>query len=407
MSLPTDPAPRRTLSMPEFISVLAFVMAVVAFSIDAMLPALPQIAAELVPSDVNRAQLVLTAFMLGLGGGMLFTGPISDAIGRKATILGGFAIYIAGAVAAMLSNSIETLLLARLVQGIGAAGPRIAVLALVRDLLQGREMARVMSLVNLLFLLVPAVAPSVGQAIIAVSGWRGVFAAYIAFAIAAGLWIGLRQPETLPPEKRRPLRLGPLWAAAREALSDRDVIICTITIALGFGQMFAMLSSAQQLFVETYGLGAQFPLWFAGMALLSGIGTVFNVRLVVRLGMRRIASTAYAVQAVLAAIMLVLVSFDLIPEALKFPVFYAWAVSLFTMAGVTFGNLNAIAMNRMGHIAGMTASLVSALSTMGAMLIGAPVGLLYDGTAVPVIAAAVICSGAAYLLMRRLSPGAS
>lgn len=407
MSLPTDPAPRRTLPMPEFISVLAFVMAVVAFSIDAMLPALPQIAAELVPSDVNRAQLVLTAFMLGLGGGMLFTGPISDAIGRKATILGGFAIYIAGAVAAMLSNSIETLLLARLVQGIGAAGPRIAVLALVRDLLQGREMARVMSMVNLLFLLVPAVAPSVGQAIIAVSGWRGVFAAYVAFAIAAGLWIGLRQPETLPPEKRRPLRLGPLWAAAREALSDRDVIICTITIALGFGQMFAMLSSAQQLFVETYGLGAQFPLWFAGMALLSGIGTIFNVRLVVRLGMRRIASTAYAVQAVLAAIMLVLVSFDLIPEALKFPVFYAWAVSLFTMAGVTFGNLNAIAMNRMGHIAGMTASLVSALSTMGAMLIGAPVGLLYDGTAVPVIAAAVICSGAAYLLMRRLSPGAS
>ncbi|AXC50326.1 MFS transporter [Paracoccus suum] len=399
--------PRRALSMPEFVAVLAFTFAVVAFSIDAMLPALPQIAAEMVPGDVNRAQLVLTAFMIGLGGGTLFTGPISDAIGRKPTIIGGFVIYLIGAVAAMLANSIEALLIARVIQGIGASGPRIAVLALVRDLLQGREMARVMSLVNMLFILVPAIAPSIGQAIIAIAGWRGVFGAFIVFALLASSWIGLRQPETLPAERRRPLHLRTLAAAVREALSDRDVVICTATIALGFGQMFALLSSAQQLFGEAYARGDQFPLWFAAMALLSACGTILNARLVVRLGMRRIASTAYAAQAIFACIMLILVTTGAIPEPWRFAAFFVWAVSLFTMAGVTFGNLNAIALHRMGHIAGMVASLVAALSTVGAMLIAAPVGQLYNGTPVPVIAAAAVCSAVAWLLMRRLTPGST
>ena len=405
--LHTPPRPPAHKASPAFVAMLAFVFAVVAFSIDAMLPSLPQIAAELVPQDVNRAQLVLTAFMIGLGAGTFFAGPISDAVGRKPTIAGGFAIYIAGALLAMNAQSIETLLAARMLQGLGAAGPRISILALIRDLHQGREMARIMSFVNMLFMLIPAVAPSIGQLIVHVAGWRGIFGAYVLFAVIAVLWVGLAQPETLPPARRRPLQWASLSAAAREALSNRDVQLCTLVIGLGFGQMFALLSSAQQLVGEAYAQGERFPLWFALIALLSLAGTITNARLVLRLGMRRMASAAYAAQVVIAAVMLVLLLTDALPAGLRFPAFFLWALSLFTMAGVTFGNLNAIALHAMGHIAGMTASLVSALSTMLAMMIAAPVGQLYNGTAVPVVTAALACSGLAWLLMRGLSEGAS
>lgn len=394
-------APRRG-ARPAFVAMMAFVYAVVAFSIDAMLPALPQIAAEMVPQDVNRAQLVLTAFMLGMGGGMLFSGPISDAVGRKRTIAGGIAIYVAGAALAITANSLEVLLLARVLQGIGASGPRIAVLAMIRDVFQGREMARVMSFVNMLFLMVPAIAPFAGQMIMHVTGWRGIFGACILFAVAAVLWIGLGQRETLPPARRVPLQWRRLLTGAREALSNRQVQICTVTIALGFGQMFALLSSAPQLFAETYGRGAQFAAWFAILAVLAAGGTMINARLVMRVGMRRMASTAYAVQVVLAGLFLVLLLSDALPQALRFPAFFLWAISIFIMAGVTFGNLNAMALQGMGHIAGLTASLVSAFSTVGAMLVAAPVGQLYNGTAVPVATAAMLCSGLAWLLMRGL-----
>lgn len=394
--------PQQRLPLPEFIAMLAFLFATIAFSIDAMLPALPEIAIELTPDNVNRAQLILTAFVAGMGLGTLFAGPISDAIGRKRAITIGFVIYAAAAVAAIFANSLELLLIARFVQGIGAAGPRIVGLALVRDLYDGREMARITSLVMMIFILVPAVAPSLGQAIIWFAGWRGVFVAFLFFALVGGLWLNLRQAETLPPSRRRPLNLASLSSAAREVLSNRQVMLATVIMTLGFGQMFALLSSAQQLFGEAYGRGDSFPMWFAAMALLSGLGTVLNAVYVVRLGMRRIAKWAYIMQTCVSAVMLVLVAGDLLPPALQFPAFFFWAVSVFFMAGVTFGNLNALALQHMGHIAGMAASIVAAISTILATVIAAPIGLLYDGTAVPIIVATLICSGLAWFLMTRL-----
>lgn len=397
----TEAAPPR-LPLPEFIALMAFLFATVAFSIDSMLPSLPQIAAELTPADVNRAQLILTAFMAGMGVGTLLAGPVSDAIGRKPAMTLGFVIYGAAAVLAAFAQSLETLLLARFVQGLGASGPRIVGIAMIRDLHAGREMARIQSFVHMLFILVPAIAPSLGQAIVAAAGWRGIFAAFVAFAATGALWLNLRQPETLPVARRIPLRPASLAAAAREVLGDRDVLICTATIALGFGQMFALLSSAQQLFGETYGRGAHFPLWFAAMALLSAIGIVINARLVMRRGMRRMASDAYALLVLSSAAMLALLLGGLPPAPLGFPVFFLWAVGVFMMAGVTFGNLNGLALLRMGHVAGMAASLVSAASTLLAITIAAPIGLLYDGTAVSVVAATLVCSTAAWGLMRLL-----
>ncbi|CAM3246507.1 MFS transporter, DHA1 family, bicyclomycin/chloramphenicol resistance protein [Paracoccus aminovorans] len=397
--------PDRRQPLPEFIAMLALIFAVIAFSIDSMLPALPEIAAALTPESVNRAQLVLTSFVGGLGLGLLVGGPLSDALGRKPVILAGFLIYALAAVAAIFADSLEWLLAARFVQGLGAAAPRIVALAMVRDLYQGREMARITSFVMMIFILVPAVAPSIGAVIIHFVGWRGVFGSFVVLALVGGSWLQLRRPETLPVAARRPLSLGSLAAAAREVLADRQVQLVTLVMTLGFGQMFALLSSAQQLFVETYGKGAEFPLWFAGMALLSGSGTVLNARYVLRLGMRRIVVMAYWMQVVVSGVMVVLVFGDLLPEPLRFPAFFLWAVSVFFMAGVTFGNLNAMALQRMGHVAGMAASVVGALSTLGAVVIAAPVGLLYDGSARPILLATLICSGLAAVLMRRVHEG--
>ncbi|VDS09364.1 Bicyclomycin resistance protein [Paracoccus haematequi] len=399
---PDAPAPQRRLPLPEFVAMLAFLFATVAFSIDAMLPALPDIAAELTPDNVNRAQLILTVFMAGMGIGTLFAGPISDALGRKPAIYLGAAIYVVATLAAIFADSLEFLLAARFVQGLGAASPRIVGMALIRDLYSGREMARISSFVMMVFILIPALAPSIGAGIIWFSGWHGVFVAFILFALIGSAWLGLRQAETLPPAARRPLRIGPLGAAAREVLADRQVMLCTVILTLGFGQMFGLLSSAQQLFGETYGKGDNFPAWFALMALLSGAGTLLNATFVMRFGMRRIAKWAYVMQTVVSTAMLALTLTDALPASLRFPAFFFWAVSVFFMAGVTFGNLNALALQRMGHIAGMAASIIAALSTIAATLIAAPVGLLYDGTAVPAITATLICSALAWFLMRGL-----
>lgn len=392
--------PQRRLSTLEFTAMLASLTATVAFSIDAMLPALPQIAATLSPDAVNRAQLVLTAFVLGMGVGTFLAGPISDAIGRKRTIFLGIGIYIIGALAAAHAGSLEMLLAARALQGLGAAGPRIVPMALVRDLYAGREMAKVTSFIMMIFILVPAVAPSVGQVIIALAGWRGVFYAFVLFGLVGLSWVSLRQAETLPPERRRPLRPAALAAAAREVIADRDVRLYIAVMTLGFGQMFALLSSSQQLFAA-YGAVDSFPQWFALMALISGSGTVFNARFVMHLGMRRIVRGAYVMQICSSAIMLGLILLGIVAAPKGFAFLFLWSVTVFMMAGVTFGNLNALAMQRMGHIAGMAASVVTALSTVGAVIIAAPVGLMFNGTATPIVLATLVCSALAFVLMNR------
>lgn len=397
MSMPNT---RPALSMPEFTAMLAMLFATIAFSIDAMLPALPQIAAELTPDRINSAQLVLTSFVLGMGVGTFLSGPISDATGRKVAITAGFAIYMVAAVVAARAQSLESLLIARFVQGLGAAGPRIVALAMVRDIYSGREMARVTSFVMMVFILIPAVAPAIGQGIIAMTGWRGVFWAFVLFGLVAAIWLNLRQPETLPPERRRPLRPAPLWSAAREVLANREVRIYIAVLTLGFGQMFALLSSAQQLFAA-YGQGPRFPMWFALMALLSGSGTVLNARFVMRLGMRRIATDAYLMQICSSTLTLALLLSGILAGNWAFAVIFLWSVTVFFMAGVTFGNLNALAMQEMGHIAGMAASVVAAISTVAAVAVAAPVGLMFNGTATPIVLATLICSGVAWLLMRR------
>ncbi|MDF3606156.1 MFS transporter [Paracoccus sp. DMF-8] len=392
----------RRLPLPEFIALMAMISAIVAFSIDSMLPALGDIAADLIPENPNRAQLVLSAFMLGMGCGTFFAGPLSDALGRKRLVTIGFALYALAAFAAIFAGSLDVLLMLRFVMGLGAAAPRIATMALVRDLYQGREMARITSFVGMVFILIPAIAPMLGAQVIAVFGWHGVFGSFVLMALIGAGWLNLRQAETLPPALRRPFNLRSVGTGMAEVVANGQVRLITLVLALGFGQMFILLNTAQQLFSETYGRAATFPYWFAVMALLAGCANLLNARLVVRLGMHHIARAAYVMQTVISGVMVVLVYGDLIPEVLAFPLFVFWAVSVFAMAGVTFGNLNALALQHMGHIAGTTASVVSGLSTFGAVAIAAPIGQLYDGSLGPMVVATLICSALAVLLMRSI-----
>lgn len=393
--------PTRNLSLPEFIALMAAIFAVLAFSIDAMLPAFPQIAEEVTPDAVNRAQLVLTSFVFGMGLGTIFTGPLSDAFGRKAVITAGLGLYIVGAALAYVSQSLELILAARVLQGLGAAAPRTVPMAMMRDLYEGRKMAQIGSFVMTVFMLVPAVAPSIGALVIDLVGWRYIFVLFITIAVIVGLWLNIRQPETLPAEERRPLNWAATMAAVGEVMSNRLVVIYIAVLTLGFSQMFATISSTQQIYDITYGKGESFPTWFAVSALIAISGTLINASLVMTVGMRRIVITAYAAQTALSLAFLMILVLGIVPAADLFWLWFFWSVSIFFMAGLTFGNLNALALQPLGHIAGTAASVITAISTILSVIIAAPIGLAFDGTPVPLLAGTVLCSGLAYVLMRR------
>ncbi|SEP59660.1 multidrug effflux MFS transporter [Thalassovita taeanensis] len=396
---------RAPLSRVEFIALLAMLFATVAFSIDSMLPALPQIAAELSPDNLNKAQLILTSFVLGMGLGTFFTGPLSDTFGRKPVILAGAALYIVGAAMAFSAQGLEMILVARFVQGLGAAGPRIVGMAIVRDLYSGREMARIMSFVMMVFTLVPAVAPLLGSAVIAVAGWRGIFISFIGFAILSTGWLGLRQPESLPPEARRPLRLSLMWDGVKEMFSHHTVRLAILAQTLCFSLLFMSISVIQPVFDTVFGRADSFAYWFAAIALVSGSASLLNAALVMRFGMRKLASVALGAQVVLSTLMTLIWLSGFFGTDGMFFVFVAWQTTVFFQTGLTLGNLNAITMEPMGHIAGMAASVSGAVATVFGAALAIPVGLAFDGTPLPLslgIGAASAVAFATMLWMKRV-----
>lgn len=390
----------RRLPVAEFIAMIAMLSAMVAFSIDAMLPSLPEIAADLSPLAPNRAQLVITAFMMGLGVGTFFVGALADAFGRKPVVIAGIGLFLVGDFVAYSAQSLELLLVARGLQGLGVSGPRIAPMAMVRDLYAGRKMAQIASFVTMVFMLVPAAAPSLGALVIAQWNWRAIFIAFAIFSTIAGLWLALRQDETLKPESRREFRPRRLWAGVKEVVGNRAVMTLTLVTTLAFATLISMLSSSQQVYGESFGRGAQFPLWFGLMALLAAPGTILNAALVVRIGMRRLVIGAFGAQVLASAItlgVLLCAPYDLVA---LFPIWFGWSVVMLFCVGLILGNLQAMTLLPLGHMAGMGASVTIALSTVVGVFIGGPVGLAFDGTPIPLLVATTVLSGLALLVMR-------
>lgn len=393
--------PDKRLSTPEFIALIAMLFATIAFSIDAMLPAMPEIAADLTPEAPNRAALIITSFVFGMGVGTLFTGPLSDAYGRRPVIMWGAALYCGGAALAWAAQSLEVALVGRVIQGLGGAGPRVVAVAIVRDLYSGRQMARIMSFVFMVFSLIPALAPTLGAGIMAITGWRGIFAAFILFSVLSATWLWLRQPETLSIEARRPFRPKLLWAGTVDVLSNRVVRLTIMAQTLAMACLFSVLSSTQQTFDQTFGQGHVFHLWFALIAVFAAGSSAVNARVVVRLGMRKVVRSALLMQIAMASVFFLLTQFDL-PNGPYLAAYVFWTTTVFFMVGLTLGNLNAIALEPMGHVAGLTASVVGAVSTVGSVVFAIPLAMQFDGTPAPIAAGIALFALAAYGIMRIL-----
>lgn len=392
--------PTKRISQGEFIALTAALFAMVAISIDAMLPALPEIAAALSPDAPNRAQLVITSFVFGMGLGTLFVGPLSDAYGRKPVIYAGAGLYALTALACYFANSLDTLLISRVLQGMSVAAARVVSMAIMRDQFKGREMAKIMSFVMMVFIMVPAVAPLMGQGIIALAGWQSIFLVYILIVAVIMVWFGLRQHETLAVEHRRPLDFRVLVAATKELFTHRIVRVSIMAQTLTMAALFASLSSMQGIFEQRFDRAESFPLWFAFIALGSASGSIINSRVVMKVGMRPVIMMAYASVLALTLVLLVLLATGLMPEALAFPLHIIWSIGLFSMMSMTMGNLNALAMEPVGHIAGLAASVMTSVATVASVVLAVPVGLMFDGTALPLMAGVAVFVAGALALMQ-------
>jgi DHA1 family bicyclomycin/chloramphenicol resistance-like MFS transporter len=389
-------SPDRSRTSAEFVALVALTTSLVAMSIDTMLPALGDIARDLVPPDPNDRQLVLTTFFGGLSIGQLVYGPLSDATGRKPALYSGIALFVLGGVCCALAPNFGTLLIGRAVAGFGAAGPRIAAVAVVRDLHQGRAMAKVMSFVSSVFILVPVIAPAFGQAVLLVASWRAIFWLLVVAALVDVAWFGLRQPETLVPERRTPLSIRAFRRAVLEVFRNRITLGYTLATGFVFGALINYLTTSQQLFQEQYGIGKLFPIFFGSLAAAIGVASLTNAQLVMRMGMQRLARLAGSVECVLSLSFLIAAyAFDGHPPLW---LFMACMLICFFCNGILFGNYNARALEPMGHIAGVAAAITGSLSSALAVAIGTPMGRAYDGTVLPIIGGFVISSFAALTL---------
>lgn len=390
--------PDKPLALAEFIPMLALTVSLVAMSTDAMLPALGVIGKDLGVHDVNRTQLIVTALFLGFGLGQFLVGPLSDSFGRKRVIYLGFAVFIAGCVMSMLASSFAMMLAGRALQGLGAAAPRVVPVAIVRDGYEGRAMARIMSFIMAVFILVPTIAPIIGQTIFLAAGWRAIFGFLAIIAVIAVLWFGLRQPETLPPQKRRPFSLAAISAGVIQIIRTRTAVGYTLCAGLVFGVFMSYLGTSRQVFQDVYDTGVDFPYYFGAAAITIGIGAVSNAKLVMRFGMRRIAFLALLSACLLSAGFAAYVqAIDALPPL---PAFMSWLLATFTAMGFLFGNMNALAMEHLGDLAGLGAAFVGCVSTLIALTIGWLIGQGFDGGVLFLVAGFAAMTLGGLLVMR-------
>ncbi|MGB1238158.1 MAG: multidrug effflux MFS transporter [Pseudomonadales bacterium] len=381
----------------EFIALIALMMSLVALSIDAMLPAFPDMAREFALADGNQVQQVIVALFLGLSIGQLWYGPLSDQWGRKPVMLWGASVFLLGTLVCIFAEQYSTLLAGRFLQGLGVAALRVLCFALVRDLYSGAAMARVMSLAMSIFILVPCVAPLLGQSILAVSHWRSIFVMLLLVALMLMLWFWLRQEETLAPSKRVVLNLTRLWRNGCEACCQPVTVRYTLAIGLVQGGFTGYLLSAQQIFDEQYQSGDRFALYFALLALAIGGASALNAKLVKRFDMRRICTLAAAIATLAGA----LGWSAQLTGTLSFNGFMLLQAVIMFATGLMLGNMNALAMQPLGHIAGVASSAISFISGMLALVIGAYIGWSFDGTSYALMLGVCLTSAATLAIVYR------
>ncbi|MBD2858069.1 multidrug effflux MFS transporter [Spongiibacter sp. KMU-158] len=383
------------LGMAEFVGFLAACMAINALAIDVMLPALPGITEAYGLVDANQAQSVVAVYLLGMGVSQLFYGPLSDSYGRRPVLIFGLLVFSVAGLLATLSNSFVMLLVCRFIQGFGGGAPRVIGISLARDRFSGVILGKVMSLSMMTFMAVPILAPSLGQLVLMIASWRWTFGVLVIGGGSVLLWLLLRLPESLPVEKRRPLSIKSVMDGFWSTVSHRQTMSFVVAVGLVFGAQMGFIISAQRIFADIFNAGDHFGLLFACIASAMAVASFTNSRLVVRLGMQRMAG--------MALVVLVLVSTTHLAVALRggesLWLFIALQMATMAMYGFLTANLNALAIEPLGHIAGTASSVIGLCTTLIGAGVGYVIGQAFDGSLVPLTTAGLIIGVAAAMLM--------
>ena len=400
-SLPETAAGARSRPGPkETVVLLAGLMALNAFAIDAMIPALPAIGADLRVADDNQRQLVVIAYMIGFGSTQLVWGPLADRFGRKPVLGIGVGLYAAFALICGLAGSFAMLIAARALQGASAAVTRVLVVTMVRDLFEGEAMARIMSLVFMVFMVVPVLAPSVGQLILLFAPWRAIFLVLAGYGLLMLAWSLIRLPETLHPEYRRTLGARDIGSAVWMTLREPQSRGYTLALTATFAVLVAYIASIQQIVFEAFGAPGAIGAVFAAIAAPMALASYTNSRIVSRFGLRRVGHIAALGFAIVGILHATLASAGL--ESLwLFVVLQGLTMVCFAF---TSANLSTLAMEHMGPIAGTASSIQGMIGTIGAALIGYAIGQSFDGTVDPFLWGTAISAAVAFLLVVLTEP---
>lgn len=379
--------PRHGMGFYPFVAMMAALMATNALAIDAMLPALPQMGEALGIHEPNERQWIVTSYLLGFGVAQIVYGTLSDRFGRRPVLLFGLTVYVAASVMSAFSGSFAMLMLARVLQGVGAAATRVLAVSIVRDCYSGRDMARVMSLALIVFLAVPILAPSIGQAILWVAPWRWIFGVLTAFGAVVMLWAAIRLPETLHEEDRTPIELKSIVSAFRTVLTTRIGVGYMLAMTFVLGGLFGFINSAQQVFVDVFKAPEWFTAIFAMIAACMAVASLLNSRIVGRLGMRRVSHGALLGYLALTGLHAILALSG--HESLwTFALLQGGTMFCFGLLAPNFG---AMAMDPLGHVAGTASSVQGFVTTVGGALLGFYIGQHFNGTVVPLTLGFSLC----------------
>jgi DHA1 family bicyclomycin/chloramphenicol resistance-like MFS transporter len=386
-------------SQREFIALMAALMSVVALAIDALLPALDIIGITVGTKQVADNQLLITMIFLGLGIGPLIFGPLSDAMGRKPMVYMGFGIFIIASFICVYATSLEMMIAGRILQGIGLSAPRTMSIAIIRDMYSGDYMARIMSFVTVVFLLIPIIAPAMGKLILDTYNWQGIFYVQVVFSLLVSFWFYKRQKETLAIADRARFDKGIFVNGFKELIKFKSTIGFTLISGFVTGSFMVYLSASQQVFQDQYNLKEEFPYIFAGLAIAIGCAIFLNGTLVIKFGMQKMVSTALVGYFLVSLLYVVLYYNSSNPSIVVLLSFFA---AQFFAIGFLFGNLRALAMQPIGHIAGIGAAITGFLSTIMAVPISTYIGRFVGSTTLPLFIGFLICSGLSLIILAYL-----
>lgn len=381
----------------ELVVMLAFLSALGALTIDLQLPAMPLILNAFGIIEANRQQWIITAYMLGFASVQIFYGPLSDSFGRKPILMFGLCLYVAASILCLFAPSYFWFLLFRALQGVGGAAARIVINAITRDFFKGDQMAKVTSLVMLIFIMVPVFAPTIGSVLLWFAPWQSILYCFVLFGVFVLLWCYFRLPESLHRRDKAQLNIRQLWLNLKAVISEPMSMNFAVVSGLVFSGFMAYLNSSEQIFSQIYQAHDLFPVLFGVIALFFGVAGFINAKIVTRFGVMKVTFRALSALLISNVFFIVIsVYFDGLPPLWLF----VTAIGIINVCvGMVFGNVMAIAMWPLGRVAGMGASIVGTISSVLAAGIGALISQQLSNHIYPIAIGFAVSAVIAWLMV--------